>query len=135
MKTMIAALALAVCATAAVSADSSATLRGVVHDRKTGAPIAGVTIAVASPLGTVSTVTNEHGAYVLWDVPAGMNNLTILRNGFQSEAATICMQPGMLRTIPIEMSDRMVNWGALSQAIRSSNLTQTTNATTLGSCS
>ena len=62
-------------------------LQGVVTDAKTGAPVAGVQLRISSPSQTITTTTDAHGHYVALSLPPDDYTLTMVKDGYVTEAA------------------------------------------------
>ena len=55
----------------AFAASNKGTITGIVKDKDTGQPIAGVTIVAQGPQGELAEVTDEKGNYTITEVPVG----------------------------------------------------------------
>ena len=71
-------VALAACVAVAAADVATGSLQGIVKDKATGSPLAGVTVIVTSPTlrDTQTAITDEHGAYSLASLPPGIYVVT-----------------------------------------------------------
>jgi len=79
MRPLILAIAGVVATTGVTQAQPEGAVRGTVVDAATGAPIAGALVAT----GTVETLTDETGAFVLVDAPSGWFDLVVIVDGYE----------------------------------------------------
>ncbi len=95
-------------------AQGTATIRGRVTDAATGAPLAGVQIAVEG--AAVTTQSGATGAYTLTGVPSGSRVLTARRIGYAPERVTVTVAAGaaaitqdiVLRAVAATLSEVVV---------------------------
>jgi TonB-dependent SusC/RagA subfamily outer membrane receptor len=80
----------------------SGVLQGHVTDSATGHGLQGVTVTVQGT--TVSTVTNNQGAYLLKDIPIGMRIVTIRLVGYKSAMRKIMITNEHLQTMSVVLS-------------------------------
>ncbi|HKU68096.1 MAG TPA: carboxypeptidase regulatory-like domain-containing protein [Candidatus Baltobacteraceae bacterium] len=95
-----AALAVLLSAPLAAIAGTTGTISGVVTDAGTGAPIANVKVAAASPSGSRSTITNSAGFYSLQQMIPDTYTVS-----FQAEAYQAASVPGI--TVQQDLTTRL----------------------------
>ncbi len=86
-----------------VRAESATTgaIQGVVKDKATGEPLAGVTVVATSPAlqGEQTAITDEHGAYRIDNLPPGTYVVTFYYSDVTIERAGVAV--GVARTSPV----------------------------------
>jgi len=81
----------------------SAAIRGTVHEKGTGIPLAGVAVVVSSPTSnrTRSTITDAFGLYRISDLPAGSYRVTFYYSGTSIRQAEVAVADD--ETIPVHI--------------------------------
>lgn len=87
--------------TAPLSAQNAGVVRGVVVDRSTSAPMAGIN---AQALGTrASVLTDERGAYTLRDLPAGPVTIRFSWLGYREHEVVVDVVAGGVQVLDVAM--------------------------------
>jgi large repetitive protein len=68
-------------------AGTSGGIAGTVTDAKTGAPIPGVKLQIASPSETVNTTTDAHGHFIVFSLEPDTYTLTAEKDGYSTRSA------------------------------------------------
>ena len=85
-------------------ATNTGTVVGTITD-PSGAVIAGADITLASNVGTLRTVSNSTGQYILTTVPPGTYTVTARKNGFSTARAVgVVVQLGQQSTVNLHMA-------------------------------
>ena len=100
---LVAAILLALCGTAdAQPGPSAATVRGVVVDARTGAPLAQVRVAAENG---PAVVTAQNGAFLLEGLPAGPARLSVSAVGYGLVQRTVQLAAGTIVELTIPLSE------------------------------
>jgi hypothetical protein len=70
-------------------------LKGVVSDTSTGAPIAGAQVSVAGQVGVFTVTTDAKGTYQAADLPAGAYLISVQATGYYVNAIQVGVVPGV----------------------------------------
>lgn len=89
---------------------TTGTVRGIVTDRRTSAPVADATVSI--PVLGLSAVTDASGAYQISNVPAGNLSLIVTKSGYTEVSATarltaqqtLLFSPSLQETITLGVS-------------------------------
>ena len=82
-------------------AAETGTLKGVVVDSQTGDKLPGANIVIKQPF--IGTSTNIDGQFVLNNVPAGANTITVSYLGYEEQDINIEIAEGETKTIEIKL--------------------------------
>lgn len=99
---MGAALLAAVVAASPVAAQARGTIRGIVTDSDTHAPIAGARVSVATPSRVA--ITEKRGAYTLRDLPAGRYVVTVTAMGRRPAQREVTLGSGESATADVALA-------------------------------
>ncbi len=77
------------------------TISGIVRDKDTGQPIAGVTVVAQGPQGELAEVTDDRGDYTITDVPAGKYLVVFFTPGGNAPKLKKEAQVGGLTTVRV----------------------------------
>jgi hypothetical protein len=95
-------LALALTLSAVPAQEPSGTIVGVIAARETGEPLPYSVVAVASL--SIHRFSNDSGAFVLRDVPAGPRVVEVRRLGYAPRDVSILVRPGVVDSVRIELT-------------------------------
>jgi hypothetical protein len=82
---------------ATAAAQQTAAIRGTVTDSTSGAPIVGAQVTVVGT--TRGAITNDHGAYLVVQVPAGAATVRAQRIGFAPDQHAVTLTAGDTATV------------------------------------
>ncbi len=88
----------------AFAASNKGTIRGIVKDKDTGAPIAGVTVVAQGPQGELAEVTDDKGNYTITEVPVGKYLVVFFVPGGNAPKLKKEAQVSADATIPVNAS-------------------------------
>ncbi len=84
-------------------------VKGIVADKESKSPLAGVTISVTSVTPAIGTVTDLNGNYIIENVPVGKHTLSISYIGYQSVTMHDILVTSAKETIvPVEMEESAI---------------------------
>ena len=108
---ILAALTLTLSGAAALEAQATGTVAGVVRSGTTQQPVVAAQVSV---VGTQLTgVTNENGAYSITGVPAGQHTLRVETLGFSRREVPVTVTAGQTTTTNIDMSVSAITLGEI----------------------
>jgi hypothetical protein len=67
-------------------AGTSGGIAGVVTDAQTGAPLSGVDLRISSPSQTVTTTTDTHGHYIVFNLQPDDYTITAVKSGYATQS-------------------------------------------------
>lgn len=78
-------------------------VRGIVEDQATGAPVAGATIEVSSPVlqGKQEETTDSSGAYFISNLPPGTYQMTIYFSSAETRRSNVLVQLGKVAVVNV----------------------------------
>jgi len=112
------------------------TLRGVIVNQDSGAPLAAVSISAISASGTFRTVTDTHGFFVLLQIPTDTYEVSIAKDGYSPQVLSgITVLGDQTQTVgTVEMAPAVKTLGSVHVTARSASSayqpTQTVDETT-----
>jgi protocatechuate 3,4-dioxygenase beta subunit len=78
---------------------------GQVVDAKTGKPVAGATISIPGARGVE---TNQSGRFAVSNVPPGVHQMVVKRNGYADARANVTIRAGDTATLNLRLTPRVV---------------------------
>jgi protocatechuate 3,4-dioxygenase beta subunit len=78
-------------------------VRGQVLDAKTGRPLAGAAVSIA---GARDLLTNQSGVFVLGNVPPGVYQVVVKRNGYADGRASLTVRAGETASVNVRLTPR-----------------------------
>jgi large repetitive protein len=69
-------------------AGTSGNIRGLVRDASTGAPIAGARVELASPSQSITTTTDAHGQFTVFDLQPDDYTMTAEKSGYDTRSVS-----------------------------------------------
>lgn len=100
-RTVIVLLAALLAAPSMARADTTGALNGTISDSASGAPLANVTVVVASPHEREQAKTDQHGSYLFLDLQPGAYTVTAIMMGYNPYSAGVAVRPGRETTLKI----------------------------------
>ncbi|HTE44998.1 MAG TPA: carboxypeptidase regulatory-like domain-containing protein, partial [Gemmatimonadaceae bacterium] len=97
------AAALIVASAAGAAAQRGSSVRGTVSNAQTHAPIMGARVSIASPERVA--ITDDHGTYILRDVPAGKYTVYASAIGRSPDSSSVTVAAGASAALDISLKE------------------------------
>ncbi|HEX7703230.1 MAG TPA: carboxypeptidase regulatory-like domain-containing protein [Kofleriaceae bacterium] len=115
-------------ATTGGAATGSGKVQGVVSDKKTGQPIAGVTVIASSKDSTQTAISDDKGFYAI-DIPAGTYTLAYYYGDMTLERANVAVQNGKSTPVYQKMDQSQMAKGEVIMVKDTASMSDPTSTT------